>query len=334
VPNFENRGGEALPSGSDDDHLARLIATELVDLPWYRSLYGSLRDAIHPPRLPPLEVTSRPVEVKDIWGLYGRQKKSFMLSAGFQTALVAVVVLAGLANSRVPREVGTLIRHVYLDTAPVEVARIPPAAKTGGGGGDRSTLRASFGKLAEAAPRQYVPPQAVPNNLDPKLTMRPTIELVETAETDPSIRNYGDPLAGQGPPSNGPGSNGGVGSGRDGGQGPGDGPGAGPGEGGPVLGGLVIAGKRSGLVNPEVLYKPEPEYSEEARKVKLQGTVVLEVVVDQNGRPQVRKVLQSLGLGLDEQAVKTVSTWNFRPGKLDGKPVPMLIHVYVSFQLL
>ena len=335
MPNFEDRGGGAPPPGSADAHLTRLIATETLDLPWYRSLYGSLRDAIHPPRLPPLEVTSRPVAVQDIWGLYGRQKKSFILSTGFQVALVAVVVLVGLTDSRVPRAVGNLIQHVYLDTAPAEVVRIPPSAKAGGGGGgDRSVLPASFGKLAPAAPRQYVPPEAVPNNLDPKLTMRPTIVLVEAADTDPSIKPYGDPWAPNGPLSNGTGYGGGIGEGCCGGQGPGKGNGAGPGEGGPGFSGPVYVAGRSGLVNPSVLYKPEPNYSEDARKAKLQGTVVLEVVVDQNGLPQIRKVLQSLGLGLDEQAVKTVSTWRFKAGRMDGKPVPVLVHVYVSFKLL
>jgi TonB family protein len=83
-----------------------------------------------------------------------------------------------------------------------------------------------------------------------------------------------------------------------------------------------------------VLYKPEPDYSDEARKAKLQGTVLLEVVVDQNGRPQVRKVLQSLGLGLDDQAIKAVSIWRFRAGMKGGKPVDVLVNVSVSFRLL
>jgi TonB family protein len=152
---------------------------------------------------------------------------------------------------------------------------------------------------------------------------------------DPGIRNYGDPYAPNGPLSNGPGYGGGIGDKCCGGQGTGLGNGAGPGPGGPGFGAPVfVAGRSSGLVNPVVLYKPEPDYSEDARKAKLQGLVLLEVVVDQHGQPHVQKVLQPLGMGLDEQAIKAISTWRFKPGKMDGKPAPVLIDVYVSFRLL
>jgi TonB family protein len=324
-----------MPPVNPDVHLTRLIAPETLDLPWYRSLYGSFRELTHPPRLPPLELTSRPVVVKDIWGLYGRQKKSFVMSVGFQTALVGVVALVGLTNSRVPREVGNLIRRVYLDAAPADVPRVHPSAKAGGGsGGDGSLPRASHGNLAPAKPRQYVAPQAVINNLDAKLTMDPSIVMMDAVYPDPSIKNYGDPYAANGPLSNGPGHGNGIGDKCCGGQGIGNGNGAGPGDGGPGFSGPVFGAGRSGLVNPFPLYRPEPDYSDDARKAKLQGTVLLEVVVDSNGRPQIRKVLQSLGMGLDEQAIKAVSTWRFKPGRMDGKPVPVLINVSISFRLL
>lgn len=323
-----------MPPGNGNVHLERLRAIESLGLPWYRSLYGSLRETIRPPRLPPLEVTSRPVAVQDIWGLYGRQKKSFVMSAGFQIALVAGLALAGLTNSRVPREAGKLIGLAIWDPL-AEVPRVHPSAKRhGGGGGDRSILPASRGKLAPARLRQFKPPEAVMSNPDAKLTVNESIVLVDAPDTDPSIKNYGDPWAGNGPPSNGPGSGGGIGTGNEGGQGPGNGNGAGPGDGGPGFTGAVFMPGRSGLVNPVPFFKPEPDYSEDARKAKLQGTVVLELVVDQHGLPQMRKVLQSLGMGLDEQAIKAVSTWRFKAGRLDGKPVAVLVHVYVSFRLL
>ena len=83
--------------------------------------------------------------------------------------------------------------------------------------------------------------------------------------------NYGDPLGKLGPPSNGPGSGGGIGSGNGGGVGSGKGGGFGPGEGGGVGGGVFRVG--GGVTAPALLYKVEPEYSEEARKAKYQGTV-------------------------------------------------------------
>lgn len=335
MPKSETGGGGALPSRNSDTHLPRLIAPEVFDLPWYRSLFGNLRELLHPPRLPPLEVTSRPVAVKDIWGMYGRQKKSFVMSLGVQTALVAAVVLVGLSNSGVRRDVGRLIGRVYLDTPPADVPRVHPSAKPGGGGGgDGSLLRASRGNLAPAKLRQFVPPVEVYNNLNPRITMGSSIVAVDAVYVDPSIKNYGDPYGPNGPLSNGPGHGGGIGDGCCGGQGPGNGNGAGPGPGGPGFGGPVFVAGRSGLVNPVPLYKPEPDYADDARRAKLQGTVLLEVVVDQNGLPQIRKVLQSLGMGLDEQAIKTVSTWRFKAGRMDGKPVPVLINVSIAFHLL
>ncbi len=103
-------------------------------------------------------------------------------------------------------------------------------------------------------------------------------------------------------PSNGIGSGGGIGSGSGGGVGSGKGPGVGPGSGGGFGGGAFRIG--GGVSAPSVLSKVEPEYSEEARKAKWQGTVVLSLVVDDQGRPQNLKVLRSLGLGLDQKAIE------------------------------
>ncbi len=89
-----------------------------------------------------------------------------------------------------------------------------------------------------------------------------------------------------------------------------------------------------GVSAPSVLSKVEPEYSEEARKAKWQGTVVLQLVVDDQGRPQNLKILRSLGLGLDQKAVEAVSHWRFKPGLKDGKPVPVFATIEVNFRLL
>src|SRR5271157_738982 len=77
---------------SADDHLSRLLVSE-VEEPWWRSFYQNIKELFNPPKLPPLEVTSKPVAVKDIWGLYGRQKKSFMMSTGFQFGIVGLIVV-------------------------------------------------------------------------------------------------------------------------------------------------------------------------------------------------------------------------------------------------
>jgi protein TonB len=316
-----------------DDHLSRLLVSETEE-PWYRSFFRNIKETINPPKLPPLELTSKPVAVKDIWGLYGRQKKSFMMSTGFQVAL-AVLAFTVLSNHAVQQQVKQAVSLVMpLDLAPPPVAAPKKdIMHGGGGGGDRSPLPASKGRLPKAAVRQFVPPQAVVANTNPKMTMDPSI-LAPPDVNLPQVNmpNYGDPLGKIGPPSNGTGSGGGIGSGKGGGVGSGTGGGVGPGEGGGIGGGVYRVG--GGVSAPTLLYKKEPEYSEEARKAKYQGTVTLYVEVDPSGKATNIKVLHSLGLGLDEKAMEAVRQWKFKPGLKDGKPVTVAASIEVNFRLL
>jgi len=310
-----------------DDHLRRLLVDEIED-PWYKSFWQNVKDAINPPKLPPLELTSQPVAVKDIWGLYGRQKKSFVVSTGFQVLVVA----AAFWVFSIPAVQKTMLRGaaVFLpDLAPADVK----INKGGGGGGNRSPLPASKGALPKVAPRQFTPPSAVIQNPNPKLTMDPTILAPPDVQMpNVNMSQYGDPLAKLGPPSNGPGYGGGIGSGHGGRVGPGGGGGYGPGSDGGFGGGAFKVG--NGVTAPIVLYKKEPEYSEEARKAKYQGTVVLYIEVDPSGRAVNPKVVRSLGLGLDEKALEAVRQWKFKPGYKDGRPVTVAATIEVNFRLL
>jgi TonB family protein len=89
----------------------------------------------------------------------------------------------------------------------------------------------------------------------------------------------------------------------------------------------------SGVSAPKVLYAPDPEYSTQARQAKLQGTCTLRFVVSPDGTTRDITVTRKLGLGLDEKAIETVSTWRFAPGMKNGKPVPVLMNVDVKFRL-
>ena len=80
-------------------------------------------------------------------------------------------------------------------------------------------------------------------------------------------------------------------------------------------------------------FTPDPEYSEEARKAKYQGTCVLWLIVGPDGRPRDIHVARSLGLGLDEKAIEAVKQWKFEPAMKDGKPVAVQINVEVGFRL-
>jgi TonB family protein len=163
--------------------------------------------------------------------------------------------------------------------------------------------------------------------MEPSIIAPPDVNLPNV-----NMAQYGDPLAKMGPPSNGPGSGGGIGSGSGGGVGSGKGGGFGPGEGGGVGGGVYRVG--GGVTAPIVLSKKDPEYSEEARKAKYQGTVLLSIEVSPSGIASNIKVQRSLGLGLDEKAIEAVKQWKFKPGYKDGKPVTVAATIEVNFRLL
>ena len=90
----------------------------------------------------------------------------------------------------------------------------------------------------------------------------------------------------------------------------------------------------SGVRPPALLSKIEPEYTEDARAAKYQGTVLLQIVVDTDGTATDIRVIHSLGFGLDEKAVEAIKRWKFRPGEMGGVPVPVQAQVEVNFRLL
>jgi TonB family protein len=84
---------------------------------------------------------------------------------------------------------------------------------------------------------------------------------------------------------------------------------------------------------PRQTYAPSPEFSEDAPRAKYQGSLTLSLVVDASGATRDIEIASPLGLGLDEKAVASVSTWKFEPAKKDGEPVAVKIEVEVDFHL-
>ncbi len=326
-PNF---GPDASREPDPLDHL--LIST---DKPWYKSRVETVRELIHPPKLPPLVVTSHPVPVKEIWGFYGGQKKKAGLTSLLIHAGVATLLLTVSFNPAVQQAAKDAVVLIAPNLAPYkpDMAVKKDSMQGGGGGGNRSPLPASRGKLPRISDKQFVPPSAVVLNEHPKLVMDPTIIAQPDAKL-PQIQsdNYGDPLSKYGVLSNGTGSGGGIGSGSGGGVGPGHGGGFGPGSGGNAGGGVYRIG--GGVSQPVPIYRPDPDYSEEARKAKYQGTVILAIVVDEKGNPRDVRVVKPLGLGLDQKAIEAVEKWRFRPGMKDGHPVKVMANIEVNFRLL
>jgi len=90
----------------------------------------------------------------------------------------------------------------------------------------------------------------------------------------------------------------------------------------------------NGVTAPRLVDKVEPEYAEEARVAKYQGTVVVAITIDTDGTVQDMRVVRGLGLGLDEKALQAISQWKFTPGARDGQPVPVMATIEVNFRLL
>jgi protein TonB len=252
----------------------------------------------------------------------GNETTAGLSSLLIHGALVALLLMLGTLKpvQQLMKESVTLIAP---SLKPLETMQ-----RGGGGGGARSPLDASKGKLPKAAPKQFTPPRV--DSVDAKLPMIPTI--VATDVPIIAANNYGDPLGKMGAASNGTGFGGGIGSGSGGGVGTGHGPGTGPGSGGGFGGSVYRIG--GGVSQPVILKKIEPEYSEEARKAKWQGAVTLSLIVDENGKARDIKVTKSLGLGLDQKAMEAVEKWLFKPGMKDGRAVATYATIEVTFRLL
>lgn len=261
---------------------------------------------------------------------YGVDRRSFYLSFAINTLVTIIAVYASYWVASHRQEIKQHLTSVAIDISPYVLPPSKTESGGGGGGGDRDKLVASKGTLPKQSRDQFTPPAVVIRNPDPKLPVEPTVVAPQVMMTN--MANIGDPLSKvMGPPSNGTGSGGGIGSGSGGGVGSGRGPGVGPGWGGGIGGGPYRVG--GGVSAPRVLYAPDPEYSEEARKAKYQGTVVLWVVVGPDGRTKDIRVQRSLGLGLDEKALEAVRNWKFEPARKDGQPVAVQINVEVNFRL-
>jgi TonB family protein len=312
---------------------APLPATDMR--PWILDIRNELKTLFEKPAPPSIPITSKPLDVPEIWQDYQPQSGSWLNSLLVHLIGVAIITLPFfIQRTTTPVKVSTKFEMVDISPYLAELEAAGKKAGGGGGGGDRSPTAASKGAIPRFAKQQLAPPLAVIRNLNPKLQVEPTLlgpPDLKLPQMASNMTAWGDPQGVLGPPSNGPGTGGGIGSGEGTGIGSGKGGGLGPGEGGGTGGGPFSVG--GGVSAPIPIYKPEPAYSEEARKAKYQGTVVLWIIVDTQGNVTEARVVRPLGLGLDEKALETVRTWKFKPALRNGAPVPVRVSVEVSFRL-
>jgi TonB family protein len=228
--------------------------------------------------------------------------------------LLALLLLAVSRSIRAPLEPTKPIH-----ATPLTFSRPRKAPDPRGGGSNQTALPARHGSPTPTAHRTFIPPSSSDH---PPLALPITIAF--DIPIDNTSANIGDPLSHLAVGAFGSHGANGIGD-RGCCQGIGDSQSGPPGS-------SVYRGR--GVTPPQLVYKVEPEFSEEARKAKHQGVVVLAIEVDASGNVRNVRVRQSLGLGLDEKAVDAVSHWHFRPGILNGKPVTTEATVEVNFQLL
>jgi TonB family protein len=251
---------------------------------------------------------------------YRTRREAFVFSLLGQAAILGLIVYF----------TSFVIQNTHHVASPVPLLRDLPlifSGDNGGGGGNHDPLPASHGNPPRASlDVPIVPATVIVPKEQPKLAVEETVMMAPDIKL-PADAQIGDPSS----PfsklrSDGPGGPTGVGTGCCGGIGPRTGPYVGDG-----TPGFVPMGR--GMTAPQAIYSPEPSFSDEARKAKVQGIVLLMIVVGKDGRPYDVHVRQSLGMGLDEKAIEAVKNWRFRPATLNGQPVATQIAVEVNFHL-
>jgi TonB family protein len=297
----------------------------------WASLKEELRARFHPEELPPLELESKPVPVEDIWSHDNKRSTlSRAGSLGLHVAIIAALIYLGF-SSRVRTYVTNNLPIVPISFSPYQPVVQVAKHGGGGGGGTRDLVPPSRGRLPRQTMQVIAPPEVKVVNIKPILPAPQAVMVPPTVHfQQPNLPQFGDPAAVGTVPSNGTGTGGGIGTGFGGGVGPGSGKGIGPGNGWGTGGG---EGGVAGITPPQAIYSPDPEYSEEARKAKFQGTVVLWVMIGADGRVHDIKLKSPVGLGLDQKAIDAVKTWRFEPARKNGQPLDVASLIEVNFRL-
>ncbi len=288
-----------------------------------------IKELFSPAKQTPLPFAVRPIKVKDIWSKDENFGWSQAIAVGLHVALIALLVVPIFTNVLPSTEA----KNKQIDVMPLDIspyiAKLPAGAnKAGGGGGanNHTLTPTSKGKLPKFQWTQFTPPQAKIQNMNPKLAMDPSLlGPPDLKILSPNMTNFGDPLAKSVTDSLGNGNGTGIGTGSGGGLGPGEGGGTG--------GGMFRAGV-NGVGKPECIYCPNPEYSDEARKSKYMGTVLVEITVTSDGRVLNPVIIKGPGLGLEERVLTQVKNWKLKPAiGPSGKPVNCRVQIEVAFRL-
>lgn len=322
----------AIAAPGDSHEFDGLLGKAFEEKPIWAELYENICDVFFPRKLPPLELTSKPIPVPDRMAV---KPNPWAIGISTTVNVTIVLILLFVVGKKIIADYKKNMIATNIDVG-VYTPEGPKgdAAHGGGGGGAHDLVDPMKGKLPKLEKVPITPPM-VPVDEHPKLAIDPAINVQPDIKLpdNPMLPNIGvasSPNITLG--SNGSGSGGGMGSGSGGGLGSGNGNGYGPGTGGNFGGGLYHVG--GGVSAPVPLNTPEPEFSDEARRAKYQGVCLISLIVDAQGNPQNPRVVRALGMGLDEKAMEAVRKYKFKPAMKDGRtPVPVMITVEINFRL-
>ncbi len=279
----------------------------------------------------------RPFEIASLWRRPEALGRAQWLSLALHGLLITTLTVSFVHTVTQPPN-PILESHPWKDFKfpgykPEKSAQRAGGKLGSGGGGDRSPLPATLGKLPDFSQIQLAPPSLRQND-NAILRVKPTLIGPNVPAPSLPYPNFGDPTALGFTNSQGRGGGDGFGGDGIGGVGPrGNKRGAGPGD--DNSGTAFREGGKEGTSYPQCIYCPNPTFSDDARKAKVQGRVELQVVVTPDGRATNIQVIRGLGLGLDERAVEAVRNWRFRPSRdAAGRATPVWITIEVTFRLL
>jgi protein TonB len=285
----------------------------------FASLWANLHDAFFPPKLPPLELTSKPIPVPDRMKV--KRSPASTATAVVIHALIILLIAFLLAKKVLKFAAPAKVTTVDLSTPPIA----PLAANSmGGGGSNHDTTPVTQGKLPPPVKNPIVPVMK-PMIEHPIIAAPPALVIQPMKLPNTNLPDFGNP---NGPKVAGPGS---AGNNGGGGIGTGNGDGLGTGTGGNCCSGVYQVG--GGVSAPVITYGPEAEFSDEARRAKYQGDVNVDIVVGTDGLVKYARVVRDPGMGLAEKALEAVRTYKFKPAMKDGKPVAVHVTIEVGFTI-
>ena len=296
---------------------------------WFRRVAGNLQELGTRKTVVAAPLIAGPLHFYSI-DLSARKGNAQTASAIFHVAVCCLALMILTTTHGGPQ----LVRQIAIGSSRAILPYLRPVdtSSTGqpglgreGGGGENDPRPTRRGNLAPGSSMPLAPPR-LPQNREMELPVPPAVFDPNAPANVQTVMNLGLPWMDSDTDSAGPGSGHGFGTGHRGGMGDGDSDGAGEGEDGGSYANVVS--------QPACSFCPNPEYTEEARKGKLQGGVTVEVLIGADGSAKRIRVVKGLGMGLDERTIETVRHWHFVPARdAHQRGVPVWVTIEAMFRL-